>query len=357
MLATLDRRTLPRPPVSIRLNLWHAQARRAGTLHDDIAGLSCEAVQDYLGFCRAARYVAIPKIVFKAGVARATISDGEEIEEYLFPEKTLVRKTGVAEGLVGHITRYPVEEEADYDVLLRNIGDAKLEFDLSGFDAFDLATGETGLPILIVGPCPAHLIALRFVGYERFFYHQADFPEKVKELIRQIEALYRRSLWPALCNTKAEVVLHGAHFSSQMTPPGLFEEYFLPYFHDFNRLMHDCNKQVFWHADAEMGALLNYMLEAGFDGADCLVCAPLVPLKMEDYFNAWGGRIICWGGLPSTIFEDTFPLKEYIRHITALEALCKGRNDFIFGAADHVMPGAEWERLAILADILGTRRK
>ena len=141
-----------------------------------------------------------------------------------------------------------------------------------------------------------------------------------------------------------------------MTPPPIFEKYFLPYFKEFNSRMHEHGKKTMWHADAEMGGLLNHVLEAGFDGADCLATIPLVPQRIEDYFDAWKGGIACWGGLPSTIFDPTFPMEEYKRTVDHLVEVTQGRNDFIFGASDNVMPGAEWERLLYLAEATGRRK-
>jgi hypothetical protein len=105
-----------------------------------------------------------------------------------------------------------------------------------------------------------------------------------------------------------------------------------------------------WHADAEMSGLLEHVLEAGFDAADCLVTAPLVPQSIEDYFNVWKGKIVCWGGLPSLIFEPSFSIQDYEKYVAHMVEVTRGRNDFIFGTGDQVMPGAEWKRLLYLAE-------
>jgi hypothetical protein len=256
----------------------------------------------------------------------------------------------------GHIVRYPLTAEEDYDLLLANLDSAFLDFDVDGFDALDRRTGDAGLPMLICGPAPAHLVMLRFAGYEQFYYHVSDFPGKVERAIRELDAVFRRDLWPAVRQSSARVVLHGAHFSSQMTPRPLFRQFLLPYFTDFNAMMHAQGKQVFWHADAEMGDLLDLVEEAGFDGADCLATAPLTPQGIQDYFSAWGGRITCWGGLPSTLFDPSCPFAEFERFLDDVVRATAGRNDFIFGASDNVLPGAEWERLRLLAERTGRRR-
>ena len=357
ILAVLNGETLERPPVSVRIELWYADAVSKDALPKEIRGLSQAEVEDYLGFCRAARYGARPQLRFSTVEVKERQEGEAAVEKYLFPGKTLVRETHQPGGTTSpYIVKYPLEAEADYDLMLSEMDCAYLDFDVAGFDELDARTGGAGLPVLIFHSCPAHQVMLQWAGYENFFLHLNDFPRKVEALIHRIEEVYRRDLWPVAYGSQADVILHGNHFSTQMTSPPIFERYFLPYFSAFNELMHRHRKKVMWHADSEMGGLLEHVLEAGFDAADCLATAPLVPQKIEDYFEVWKERIVCWGGLPSIVFDPTFPMEDYRRYVNHLVQITKGRNDFIFGAGDLVMPGGEWERLLYLAEATGSFR-
>jgi hypothetical protein len=355
MEAVFFERTVERPPVCIRLDLWYTDARARGTLPSGSEDLTCQDIEDQLGFCRAARHRSGMDLSFRGGET-VTRQEGEHsIVEYRFPEKTLIRDTHTPEeqrlqGIQGQIVRYPLQEKRDYEILTDHLDEAEVQCDLAGFEEMDRETGDSGLPLFIAHSSPAHNIMLRFTGYENFYYHQADFPEVVDALVRRLEGFYRSRVWPLVAESTAKIVMHGNHFSSQMTPPPVFEKYFVPYYQDFSRLMHENGKKLLWHADAEMGSLLNHVLNAGFDGADCLATSPLTPQTIEDYFETWEGRIVCWGGLPSVIFVPSYPLDEYRRYIDHVSEVTAGRKDFIFGASDNVMPGAEWERLTYLAE-------
>ena len=354
MQAVLDGRPVDRPPVCIRLDLWYTDAVEKDLLPTEMKGRSCPEIEDALGFCRAARHRAGMRLNFK-GHELSTAREGDHtIETYPFPEKDLVRDILLPEemrrqGIQGQVVRYPLASKKDYEILLGHLDEACVECDVEGYRRLDAATGDAGLPLFIAHSSPAHLIMLRFAGYEQFFYHRADFPDLVGAVIHGLEDLWRRDVWPAVLESKAEIVMHGNHFSSQMTAPPVFEEFMLPYFREFTDLVHDAGMKAVWHADAEMGALLRHVLDAGFDVADCLATAPLVPLALRDYFDAWQGQIVCWGGLPSTIFVPTFPLDEYREYVDNVVETVSGRRDFIFGASDNVMPGAEWDRLVYLA--------
>jgi hypothetical protein len=344
------------PPASIRLDLWHKEMSLKDSLPEEAKGMSLGELEDSLGFCRTARYRSNPRIFFKNSTVESLEKAGEKVDKYIFAEGLALSRVtaydNVNKSLAGHIIKYPLETEEDYDLILSRMQDAYVDIEFEDFEDFDAATGDAGLPVFIIGPCPAHHLMLEFCGYENFFLHMFDFPEKVDSLINHFERIYRRDIWPVVCGLNAELILHGAHFSSQMTPPPIFEKYFLPYFKEFNELMHSHNKKVIWHADAEMGNLLDLVIEAGFDGTDCLICEPLVKQKMEEYFDVWQGNIVCWGGLPSVIFEHSYPLEKYMSHVDQLINVTKDRKDFIFGASDNVMPGADWNRVRILAEKL-----
>jgi len=359
MKAVFEGRAVGTTPVCVRLNLWHNDCVSAGSVPAEVKGLSCGEVEDYLGFVRSSRYLLRPALRFHSfPVTTAHHGDITE-QKYVLPGHTLTRLTRLPaamarQGMRPHITAYPLQCEKDYDALLACLEDAYLDFCMRDFDALNSETGDAGLPMVVAGQCPAHLIMLGFAGYQNFYLHMADFPEKVNRLIEEVERVIRRDLWPALGTCGAGLVLHGAHFSSQMTPPPVFEKYFVPYFTAFNRRMHEYGKITLWHADAEMGALLGHVLEAGFDGADCLLSAPATQQKIATFLDAWQGRIVCWGGLPSMIFDASYPLRDYGKYLAETVESTQGRDNFIFGASDHVMPGAPWERLRLLAEITGT---
>jgi|GEM_PF-708483 len=346
------------PPVSIRMDLWHRDAVSRGALPEELAGLSEDQIEDRLGFCRSARYRTRPYLAFPEGWVEQRDAGGERRIRYRLPgavlEKVVITTDDQARaGMRGAIVKYPVGNAADCRALLDALEKATVAADFGGFAAFDREVGEAGLPLLILGSCPAHTLMLEWLGYEQFFYAMADYPELLAEVNGALARLFRRDLWAPALRTGAELILHGNHFADATTPPRLFRRYFLPYFQAFNAAAHAAGKKVLWHADAGMGALLDLVIEAGFDGADCLATAPLVPQTLEDYDRAWSGRIVCWGGLPSIVFDPEFPEAEFREHLRRLFAFTSGRSGFIVGASDNVMPGALWERIRAVGEMVG----
>jgi len=341
-------------PVSMRLDLWHRKAALDGTLPTPVLGLTVEQVEDLLGFCRSSRYRARVRFRFPEGWENS-ISAGDTVRViYSLPAGELVKESAISRdqrdaGMVPLITRYPINSERECEAFTEALAEAEVAHEIGGFADYDRAVGPSGMPMLILGSCPASFAMLALMGYANFFYAMADYPESLERLIAAIGAKFRAQLWPAAMASGAELVLHGNHFSDDTTPPAIFRRFFLPYFRDFNALAHANGKRVVWHADAGMKNLLRDVAEAGFDGADCLATAPLVKQTLEDCYAAWGGRIVCWGGMPGTIFDAAYPAQLFKDYVTQLHKFVSGKPGFIIGASDNVMPGADWERIELVS--------
>ncbi|MFA5089370.1 MAG: uroporphyrinogen decarboxylase family protein [Candidatus Omnitrophota bacterium] len=342
-------------PVSLRLDLWYGHAARKKSLPSALENKTLPEIEELLGFAQTARFRDFFKIRFEdAKIER--IAEGEYLREVTSAsgkKLTKISKSGLeatVSGIQPYVVKFPVETEEECEFLIELFRRACVTVDHSSYNGFDAATGDAGLPILIAGPCPAHRVALEYLGYENFFLFMYDMPDLLNRLISVIEELYRHRLWPELASSSATAILHGAHFSSNMTPPPVFDKYFKPYFSDFVKEMDAGNKFVGFHADAEMEALLGRVLQIGFDFADCLATEPLIKTPLSKYYEAWNKKITLWGGLPSIIFDPSFPFDKFREHVDRTVNIAKNEGALIIGASDNVMPGAEWQRLLYVAE-------
>ena len=357
--AIFNRRPRRKPVVSIRISPWFLDAKQRGAAPDAWLGMTEEELQLHLGFAVAARFRGYVDIEFPDAKRAVTEADGSITTTIGLPGRTLTSVSRItpemaAAGLRPHLTETMLKSNDDFRALIKAFEGAEVACREDAYRAFDEATGETGAPMLILGCCPAHLVAIQYLGYERFFLDQVDRPDLLDRLIGAIHAVYREQVWPRVEASSAQFVLHGAHFSQSMTPPPIFERHFAPYFEAFNARMAAAGKWVCFHSDSDLGALIPRAAELGFDCADCLATTPLVPETLRDYVNAWDGKVVAWGGLPSVIFDPSFPRKEFDPYVRDTLAFASGRGDVIVGVGDMVMPGAEWERLAFLSEVLAS---
>jgi len=353
-LAVLERRVPDRIPFVARLDLWYAARRHAGTLPSEVADLSIAEIEARLHMGRSARFSGFAREV-REGVRESLAEEGDRLIRTLELEgRTLreVRHRTAAQragGMGAHLAEPFLKTAEDYRAMIAVWERTRWAADPAALDRFDKEVGHDGLPLLILGAMPFHRIMLNYAGYDRFYYHLADFPDLVGELCAVMEARYE-ALWPELARSSARMILHGTHWSSAMTPPPLFEKHLLPYARRFSDAMHAAGKQCVLHADADLSALLDHVVRAGVDVADCFACAPLVPLRLAEARRAWGDRVVIWGGFPSTLLEPTASEDEFRRHLDAFcEEIADGRA-VIVGVSDNVLPGALWPRLKALAE-------
>ncbi len=345
-------------PVSIRFDLWLNDLRHAGQEPDILRELSYPEAEDILGFQRSARFRSMPELFFEGAEYKKVTEDGRYIEEYECEGKVLRRITAVNNsGMKGHITEYPLKSEDDCRIFIKMLENASISVNNRGLTELIEDTGQKGWAMYIINSCPAHKIMLDWIGYENFFLLNFDCPETIKEIIQTLEQVFKRDLWPVAKNIPASLIMHGNHFSSAMTPKPLFMEYFLHYFAEFNSMMHSVDKKVVFHSDDELGDLMPLIPECGFDGADCLATSPLVKATMSDYLECWDEKLVCWGGIPSIVFDPAYPLGKFKKHILNLQELSQNHSNIIIGASDNVMPGAEWKRLEYISEIFNCRNK
>lgn len=349
----LDRRIPDRVPVVSRLDLWYWAACADGALPPECRGLTIPQIESRLGMGRSARFRDFHRLVFDGVVERETRRNTCLHTELVLGTKTL-RETLVLTpqqarmGMSGHRTEYYLKSAEDYETMTAVWRKARWEVNHDALEKFSEEVGDAGLPMIVVGPCPIHTIMILYAGYENFYLHLADFLDTVEELLRTMEGCFEK-LWGKIAESPAELVLHGAHWNGEMTPPPIFEKYFLPYFSRFTQAMHEAGKQCAFHADADLAGLLDLVLATGMDVADCFACKPLVTLSLQEARRRWQDRVVIWGGIPSTILMPSCPESAFEAYLEGfLHEVSDGRA-IIAGVSDNFMPGSDYSRIAEVA--------
>jgi uroporphyrinogen-III decarboxylase len=191
------------------------------------------------------------------------------------------------------------------------------------------------------------------VGYENAFFHLQDYPNEVERLLLLMTHRDREVLWPLIADSPAKLILHGLHFSSQMTPPAIFRQYITPYYEQFSALLRSRGKTLALHADNDTRHILKHIEQAGFGMAECFATAPLVETTLAEARAAWGNRVIIWGGIPSVILEDPYTDEEFEAYLEQLLNEIGSGNAFILGVADNVMPAAKIDRIRRVTEMIG----
>jgi hypothetical protein len=254
------------------------------------------------------------------------------------------------QGLPGRVEEHVLKGPKDYRVWEWIVQHCHYVPTYDSYQAYDEDIGEDGLPLVPAGENPFYEFLEVLAGYENAFYQLKDHTQEVEHLLTVMTEVQRERLWPVVADSPAQLLLHGSHLSSQLTPPALFEKYILPYYTEFLPLLHDRGKWVAMHADADTSRILDLIERTGWDMVECFVSAPMVPVTLAQARQAWGNRVIIWGGLPSILLAPSMPEEEFQAYVDELFDVIAPGDAFILGVADNVMPDSLIGRIAWISE-------
>ena len=132
----------------------------------------------------------------------------------------------------------------------------------------------------------------------------------------------------------------------------IFEEFFQPHLTKAVAYLHDHGKFVAFHSDADAKLLLEPIAEIGYDMAECFCCAPMVSCTLEEARETWGTRVKIWGGIPSTLLEDSTSDADFEEYMKNLFRTIAPGDGFALGISDKVMPTAKFDRLVRISEMV-----
>ena len=88
---------------------------------------------------------------------------------------------------------------------------------------------------------------------------------------------------------------------------------------------------------------------------ECFVTDSMVETTLAEAREAWGDRVIIWGGVPSAILEEPYTDEQFERAMDDLFRTIAPGDAFILGVADNVMPGAKLDRVRRITQMVQQR--
>jgi hypothetical protein len=282
LLAILDRKIPDRIPWIPRLQLWYNARCAERNLPERFAGMSLREVEHALGVGTPARDGRIFSLRYEGLEVVVTKSGRVTTTQYVTPYGTATKRSELAETLVGYAddgmdVEFPIKDEGDYDIWEYVVEHTYYDPTPEKFREYDAWIGDDGLPLVDAGDCPFHTFLMTLAGYQHAYLELYDRPQRVERLLRVMTDCERERLWPVVAASDAQLILHGVHFDSQMTPPRFFTPYITPYYQEFSAVLHTHGKSLAFHADNNSRRILSQIKEAGFDMAECFSTVPMVP--------------------------------------------------------------------------------
>lgn len=361
VLRILDGKAPDRVPWIPRLLIWHQAQQLAGTLPERYRNMPLREIERDLGMGTPAR---------DGRVFRSSVS-GVQSRSTALDARNLLTELTTPAGVV--TTRM----QGSDDLRAKGIQDLQVEFMLRGpqdyavaeyitenttyaptyeeYAAYEAEIGDDGYPLVSCGDCPFHHWMRALVGYGNAFYHLNDHANEVERLLAVMSDRDRSDVWHLIADSPARLILHGVHFSSQMTPPHLFERYIEPYYRDLSALLRSRGKVLALHADNDSRHILENIRRAGFGMAECFATHPMVETTLSEARAAWGDDVIVWGGVPSTILEDPYTDEQFESAMEGIFRDIAPGTACILGVSDNIMPDAKLRRIRRIGEMVQER--
>lgn len=355
LLAIMAGRSPDRIPWIPRMEIWYTAHKRQGTLPEKYKGWSLREIERDLGMGTPARDGRIFRTELHDVEVRTQERGNETLTEYITPlgkVSTLHQRSEVLErvGIGGLEVEHMIKGPEDYPVVEYIIQHTEIIPTYEEYKAYEEWIGEDGVPMVHIGHDPMFRILCGLIGYNSAFFELHDHPDLVAHLLEVLNE-QSKEIQQITLDSPAKLILHGCHFDSQMTPPPLFRKYMVPYFQPFSERLRERGKVLACHADADTSLLLDLIVEAGFDMAECFVTAPMVSVTLGQARAAFGRRVIIWGGLPSVMLSEPVSTDEFEEYMFNLFRTIAPGDALILGVADNVMPEAKLERIERVSEM------
>jgi len=362
VLAIMNHQSPDRIPWIPRLKMWYNAHKKAGTLPGRYCNLSMREIERTLGMGHPARDGKIHSERLEGVEVIKRQKGSEEITEWRTPVGSVYRRETVtseldADAIHGRIIEFPLKGPADYSVWEYVVEHTHYTPAYETYLDYEKSVGDDGYPLVTVGDVPLHLFLQGLSGYSYGFLQLADYPSQVEHLLTVMAQVEQERLWPIVADSPARLICHGKHFDSQITSPPLYAKFIKPYYREFSKLLHDRGKTLSFHADHDTRLLFNLVLESGFDLAESYTTAPMVKTTLKETREAWGNRIIIWGGIPSVLLTNAVSEETFEQYMDDLFRIIAPGDAFILGVGDNVVPAAIFERVERISRMVQERGK
>lgn len=347
-----------RIPFIGRMDLWYAYNYNRGTLPEKYQGWSLWDIQRDLGigiFGFGVWTASFYRLVHEGVEVRRTATDTEHTIEYVTPHGTLRTRSVLADEIkdadvTGAQVEHHFKDERDYDALQYLIEHTKVVENYDEYGKVVEEIGEDGLALPFSGWLAMHQIMREYMGYETFYFQIHDHPDKVERLhdalLEQQRAIIRLA-----AHCPAEVIEVGANYEEMITPPVIFEKYFLPFYREAADVLHRNGKLMAAHLDGDMDRLLALVGKCDLDVAEAITPAPMTSIDVRRTRALWQDRVTMWGGIPTVLLTNTFSDEEFEESVLDLFRAVAPGDRFILGFGDNAPTDAIFERIKRTAEL------
>jgi len=376
MLAAIRGEPTDRIPWAPRMDLWSIALRARGTMPARFAGLGLDAIADVLGTaCHAVRgdYTLDrdpsdftlrafglenhPDFPFRVEVEGLEVEFAQRGADFTTRIRTragdvvthMQRTAEMARAGISlpFTKRYPIRSVGDLEAVGEVFEHLRVVPTPEAYDRFHARIGDRGLAVAhgSLAASPMHLLLHDMMPMEQFFYVYADERAALERLAERMTPFFDASL-EAVLGCAAEVVLWGANYDQDITPPRFFTAEIAPWLRRAAARVHASGKFLLTHTDGENRYLLEHYPGCDFDVAESVCPDPMTSCTLAEVRAGVGPRTTVFGGIPSiALLDNSMEHAGFESYLGGVFGALGSGERLILGVADNVPPDANLERL------------
>lgn len=176
--------------------------------------------------------------------------------------------------------------------------------------------------------------------------------ENQDEVLKLYDALVekRREVYPILAQSPAEIVNYGGNVTVQIIGPSVFEQYYLPHYHELADALKGTGKKLGCHFDGDCRVIEDLIAATPLDYIEAFTPAPDTDMTLAEARQAWPGKTL-WINFPSSVH-----LHEVARVRQTAEALLEAvdpRQRFVMAITEDVPEHRRAENFSAIMEAMG----
>jgi hypothetical protein len=253
----------------------------------------------------------------------------------------LIQRFGsdTAQESLSWVTEHPFKTEADYEVLKYIYKKMEFKDNSQTFLFTDKLLEEDGYVFGHIGKSPFQIMMYELMGAENCYLEYYSNPKKFRQLF---ETIYQKTKekFQIVADSAAEVIWSPENLTSVLTPPYIFEEFYLPFYNEMADILHQKGKIFAVHMDGSLSALSDLIAKTKIDIIEAFTPLPMNDMSVKDALRKWEEKVI-WINFPGTVLanHDYDSVKQYTLDLIGSTA---PGDRFIIGCTES-FPFESWE--------------
>jgi len=206
-------------------------------------------------------------------------------------------------GVTPWLTSHLIKEPEDYKVVKYMVENTEYLADYFPIEQAMDWLGEEGVVLDNLPHSPLQMMLIYWVGSEggRFFFHLADYPDLVEDLLRATSKS-REPIYEIAAKSPAPISMCGDNIDGALMGPRLFEKYFLPEYEKQAKVLHKHGKLMAVHMDGRLAVLKDLIAETPIDIIEAFHPLPMGDLPLDEALSLWKDKAI-WVGFPDSVYQ------------------------------------------------------